>query len=76
MSKIVDWRRWQGWRGHVTFWKGWAAWQIYRIWPVRWTPSWSYAWLLPSVGDWAYFADAIAAMKKRTSGGNTDAGAD
>lgn len=62
--KQVDWRRWQGWRGHVTYWRGWLAWQVYRPMPVHIMPSWSYLWLLPYVGDYAYWDDAIAIMNE------------
>lgn len=52
---MTNWRRWQGWRGRVTYWKGWAAWQVYRCIPL--------CWLLPSVGDYAYWDDAMAVME-------------
>ena len=63
---MTDWRRWQGYRGLFTYWKGWAAWQVYRRLPVGVLPFWSFGWLLPSVGDWAYWDDAIAAMRDQT----------
>lgn len=63
MSKH-DWRRWQGWRGHVTYWKGFAAWQLYRALPVVVLPYWAFGWLLPSVGDYAEWDNAIEIMRE------------
>lgn len=58
----MDWSRWQGWRGQITYWKGWLAWQLFRPLPVGHIPLWTYGWLLPSVGDYCYWDDAIAVM--------------
>jgi hypothetical protein len=60
----TDWSRWQGWRGQVTYWKGWAAYQALRTMPLWRMPLWSYGWLLPSYGDYAYWDDAMAVMRE------------
>lgn len=62
----TDWSRWQGLRGHFTYWKGWLAWHVFMPLPSHRMPSWSYQWLLPSVGDYAYWDDAIAVMESET----------
>jgi hypothetical protein len=61
----TDWSRWKGWRGQVTYWKGWAAYQVFLLLPVSWVPLW----LMPSVGDYAYWDDAMAQMKEDEAGG-------
>jgi len=63
---MTDWSRWQGWRGHFTYWEGWAAWQVFRCVPVGVAPTWAYLWLLPSVGDYAHWDDAVALMNSET----------
>jgi hypothetical protein len=67
---MTDWSRWQGWRGSVTYWKGWAAYQIWSLFPLSSPdlPFWSYGWLLPSVGDYVYWDDAIALMEYEQGG--------
>lgn len=67
-NKAIDWSRWQGVRGHFTYWKGWIAWQIYMPLPVGILPYWTFSWLLPSVGDYCYWDDAIAAMNAPSAG--------
>lgn len=59
----MDWSRWQGWRGRLTCAKAWAAWQIYWWLPVERMPMWSYLWLLPSVGDYAFRDDIVRRIR-------------
>lgn len=59
---MTDWRRWKGLRGHVTYWKGWTAYQVFMRLPDGSTASKLGLWLLPSVGDYVYWDEAIAAM--------------
>lgn len=59
------WRRWQGWRGRVTYWKGWAAYVIFMSLPrLDILPLWTYGWLLPSVGDYSEWDTAIELMRE------------
>lgn len=57
-----DWRRWQGWRGQVTYWKGWLAFHVFMAVPA-WVSLSKLQWLLPSAGDYAHWDEAIAAMR-------------
>lgn len=63
----TDWRRWKGLRGHVTYWKGWAAYQVLRPLPLWRMPYWSYAWLLPSYGDYVEWEHVIELMNEASS---------
>ena len=65
---MTDWRRWQGWRGQVTYWKGFAAFHVFMSLPVlHLLPYWSYGWLLPSVGDYTEWESAIEIMNEELS---------
>jgi hypothetical protein len=54
--------RWEGWRGWITWTKGAIAYHVYMALP--WPLAKRCTWLLPSVGDYAYWDDAKALNKR------------
>lgn len=46
---------------------GWPAFQLVRVLPCHRMPPWSYLWLLPPAGDWAY-RDERRAYRKEMGG--------
>ena len=67
-DKKTDWSRWQGWRGQITYWRGFVAYYVYLVLPVQNMPYWSWVWLLPYAGDYAYWDEAIEIMTSETTG--------
>ena len=53
--------RWEGWRGWITWTKGAVAYHVYMALP--WPLAKRCTWMLPYVGDYAYWDDAVKAMK-------------
>lgn len=60
-----DWIRWQGCRGLVNWTLGFACYHIYGLLP--WVLAKRANVLLPRVGDYIYWDDAIAVMKQDLS---------
>jgi hypothetical protein len=57
---MKDWKRWTGWRGWVTWTLGAIAFHTYMALP--WWIAKRSGWMLPRVGDYAYWEEAVAAM--------------
>lgn len=57
----MDWSRWQGWRGWRTWTVGAVAYHVFMLMP--WCVARHCTWMLPWVGDYAYWDDAMAVMR-------------
>lgn len=57
----MNWNRWKGWHGIVTWTLGFIAYHVYMALP--WCLAKRCNWMLPRVGDYAYWDDAISRMK-------------
>lgn len=56
--------RWHGWRGWITWTKGAIAYHVWMALP--WPIAKRCTWMLPSVGDYAYWDDAIISLRCST----------